>query len=247
MHAGAARVADGVQLLAGGLEALLQRLRVTAHRIAVRVELPSPSAEADEGAREPRPGTAESGVLLRLSAEEVVYCGVLPSAPHEASKRASSDGNSVLQKMVTFSGLTVDLERLSASPTVSADTTAELRSGPGPVKFDHSRNECLSGENCCNSNSSSSCHTGGGGTTVLSGANGIGLEGRLQLHLMGGSTVTRTAPRAAVHLTLQPLCLQLCQPQLALVVEACTLFAAIIPANHFANGQPPPATAERYV
>lgn len=244
--AGAARVADGVQLLAGGLEALLQRLRVTVHRIAVRIELSAPSAEADEDTREAR--AEESGVLLRLSAEEVVYSGDLPSPLYEAPKQASSNGNSVLQKTVTFSGLKVDLERLSASPKPSAAAAAQIRSEPGPVEFDHSRNERLSGADPCNSSSSNGSGSGsvGGGNTVVSGADGRGLEGRLQLHLTCGSTVARTVPRAAAHLTLQLVCMQLCQPQLALVVEACTSFAATLPANHCANGQMLPATAERY-
>lgn len=41
--AGVGRVADGVQLIAGGLEALLQGLQLSARRIAIRVELPQPA------------------------------------------------------------------------------------------------------------------------------------------------------------------------------------------------------------
>lgn len=40
---GAGRVADGVRLIAGGLEALLQGLRLSARGVAVRVELPLPA------------------------------------------------------------------------------------------------------------------------------------------------------------------------------------------------------------
>lgn len=36
-------MADGVRLIAGGLEALLQGLALSARRIAVRVELPAPA------------------------------------------------------------------------------------------------------------------------------------------------------------------------------------------------------------
>lgn len=40
---GVGRVADGVRLIAGGLEALLQGLQLSARRVAVRVELPEPA------------------------------------------------------------------------------------------------------------------------------------------------------------------------------------------------------------
>lgn len=53
-------MADGVALIAGGLEALLQGLGVSATRIAVRVLLPPPAAD---GIR-----TCSSGWVLLLTA-----------------------------------------------------------------------------------------------------------------------------------------------------------------------------------
>lgn len=41
--AGVGRISDGVRLIAGGLEALLQGLELSTRRIAIRVELPPPT------------------------------------------------------------------------------------------------------------------------------------------------------------------------------------------------------------
>ena len=84
---------DAARLVAGGLESVLHRLRVTATRVAVRVELP-PSP----GAASPAP----DGVALLLRASEVAVAGDAPA-------RGDAGGVIVLAKRVSVAGVTLEV------------------------------------------------------------------------------------------------------------------------------------------
>ncbi|BDA50280.1 probable autophagy-related protein 2 at C-terminar half [Coccomyxa sp. Obi] len=89
---GQATVADGVNLIAGGIENVLQRFRLQARNITLRIELPPLDGE----------GGPASLVVVRL--DDLTYAGEATpelTAPMPAAMR--------LQKLVTFAGLTVEL------------------------------------------------------------------------------------------------------------------------------------------
>ena len=84
---------DAARLVAGGVESVLHRLRVTATRVAVRVELPPSPGDATP---------APSGVALLLRASEVAVAGDAPA-------RGDAGGVTVLAKRVSVAGVTLEV------------------------------------------------------------------------------------------------------------------------------------------
>ncbi|KAK9836947.1 hypothetical protein WJX81_001853 [Elliptochloris bilobata] len=102
-----AAVVDGVRLIAGGIEDVLQRLRIQVRQVILRIELPG------------REGSAGPPSLVVLRLDQLSYSGcAAPSADPAAAADAAEGSTSVrLQKQITFSGLTVELfEDLDEGP-----------------------------------------------------------------------------------------------------------------------------------
>jgi len=85
--------ADGVRLVASGIESVLHRVMVVATRVAVRVELPPGEGPAAAAARD--------GVALLLRASEVTLAGDAPVP--------SPGGSTSLTKRVSVVGLTAEV------------------------------------------------------------------------------------------------------------------------------------------
>ena len=71
-------IADGVQLIAGGIENVLQRLRVSAVNVTIRLEIPGP-----------RPDVASSLVVVRV--DDLSYTGMHLAPPVFAAGFALAD------------------------------------------------------------------------------------------------------------------------------------------------------------
>lgn len=105
--AGESAVAEGVKLIAGGLEALLQRMRVAATRVVLRLELPAGEA-----------GPRGACHVVTLSLGQAEYCGSssgLPGVPDGAEAAGEQAPAAVrVTKSLSFSGLTLELQPAQA-------------------------------------------------------------------------------------------------------------------------------------
>jgi hypothetical protein len=127
---GESAVAEGVKLIAGGLEALLQRMRVSASRVVLRLEVPAAAAAGGEGSV---PGCH----VVALSLAQADYCGV--GGGLEAG--GASDGAVRVAKSLRFSGLTLELQPLAAqlpttpspSPPAQQQQQQQLPSASAPL------------------------------------------------------------------------------------------------------------------
>lgn len=222
---------DGAQLIAGGLESLLQQLRVTASRIAVRIELPADgNLEAEDSPTAPprRPHSeVQSGTAVLLRMEEVSYG---PPPALSAGQAAAEPPPDCLSKVLAFSGLTLDVERLpSQHPSHPASgSTGSLHIGS--ISASSSR-VGPSGASAAGSDSGMSGN-GPERAVIFGGDSGAGLAGRLQLQLTAAAAAANTSgatcPRLAASLALQPLRLELHQDHLLLLTDvAASLSAAV--------------------
>lgn len=120
--AGESAVAEGVKLIAGGLEALLQRMRVAATRMVLRLELPAGEA-----------GPQGACHVVTLSLGQVEYCGSssgLPGAPDGAEAAGEQAPAAVrVTKSLSFSGLTLELQPVQARAPEPAEACLLLGAG----------------------------------------------------------------------------------------------------------------------
>lgn len=142
----AVSVTDGIQGIAGGLEALLGRLSVRATRVAVRLELPTAPGSAAAG--QPAEGSSACSVaVLRLA--EVAYGG--GSAPEAAPQWHGDDRKTAecqwgapqpaaaqgeephrkAYKHAHFSGLTVELYEDGEEPEDEAGAASAATADQG--------------------------------------------------------------------------------------------------------------------
>lgn len=130
-------VGEGVRLIAGGLEAILQRLRATATRVVVRANLPR--VDRDDKA----PALA---AVLRL--QSLGYAPI----PADAAGEAPPPGTALeLRKSVEVTGLTVGLDVAEEKESSSTFATAADRSDCSasellrPIVGDHNSGPCSVG------------------------------------------------------------------------------------------------------
>ena len=156
---------------------------------------------------------------------------------------ASSDqlSGAALHKAVSFSGLTLDLEPAGAAATAGADAqaadatrTPECEGVPaeshGSVRRDSGKGSSprLAGSSAASSHLTGEQASPAAGP-ILSGTDGIGIAGRLDLHLTWPSAAAQgsgAAPHASAALALQPLRVQLRQRHLVLLAGAAEALAA---------------------
>lgn len=219
MDAGAARVTDGAQLIAGSLESLLQQLRVSARNAVVHLQLPGAPAGLPAPLRHDQLAVGAAGTVVVLQVDEVLY------GPPISDRPASHSSLPTLAKLLSFSGLTLDVKELPESCT-AADSGNSIAGS------------CSSGAS-----------TGMPGTwadgaasafgaavsesrAVLSGGDGgRGLAGRVEVQLTAAPPLgpgPAPAPRLAGSASLQGMRVELRSRHLMLLASAAAALSAIL-------------------
>ncbi|GAB4814248.1 hypothetical protein N2152v2_001294 [Parachlorella kessleri] len=201
---GESAVTEGVKLIAGGLEALLQRLRVTASRVVIRLELPAAcsSSSAGSGAGgssrgsssgDGGPGAAYHCHVVALGLAQAEYCGTgsgLEAGEMESSSGAPAAGSTgvavQVSKSLRFTGLTIDLQPFAShlqqhSEAVKAESAGGSEGSAAPAR--------LALDPC----------------SLLSSPDGrAGCSGAVDVRLLWG-LVPHSRPRVSVSAQLEPL------------------------------------------
>ena len=224
LGAGAARVTDGAQLIAGSLESLLQQLRVSARNAVVHLQLPAAPGGLPAPLRPERLAVGAAGTVVVLQVDEVLY------GPSTSDRRASHPSPPTLAKLLSFSGLTLDVKGLPDSCTAAdscSSGTAGSSSSGGPSGMPGTwADGAASGAGAGASES----------RAVLSGGDGgRGLAGRVEVQLTAAPPQgpgPAGAPRLAGSVALQRMRVELCSHHLMLLASsAAALSAALAPAS----------------
>ncbi|KAK9805512.1 hypothetical protein WJX72_002557 [[Myrmecia] bisecta] len=211
---GPATITDGVKLIAGGIEKVLQQLQLKAHRIAVRVELPNPNG---------REGPAAL-VVLRL--EHFSYAGE-SSPPLQAPIPVGQAASLQLLKVISFEGLTVELfedvqeaaetDGLLGQLEEALTTQSMLETGELPP---YALDDFAIGETASTASRSDSSPGSGDDTqhVIICSNDGIGCAGQLKLLLTWHGTY-HLHPHISADLQLEPLQVQFHPHHLPLLAD----------------------------